>query len=366
MDFLRKAGKMKQVLALVLCGAGLLVSGCGMPGAPMPPSLNLPQPVADLRAVRSGNEVALSWTMPRRNTDKLLLKNAVAAKVCREETKKSVCTLVGELRLEPGAPGKFTEKLSANLTSGKPRALGYFLEIENAHGRSAGPSNVVWVVAGQAPPSVTGLKAEVRKNGVLLRWTPQPGENDPVRLVRKRLTGPTAKAKLDPLAPEDEPLEQNLRVSAQVGQGRAFDKAPRFGQSYEYRAQRIARVQVNGETLELHSALSSPIRVDVKDIFPPDAPQGVAAVAAAPGSGAAIDLNWQPNSEEDLAGYIVYRREGEGEWQRVSPAAPLSAPAYRDATVTPGHTYRYAVSAVDQGGHASQHSDEAEETVPAE
>ncbi len=93
---------------------------------------------------------------------------------------------------------------------------------------------------------------------------------------------------------------------------------------------------------------------------------GLAAVAvgAENGGEAAIDLSWQPDTEADLAGYIVYRREGGGAWQRISPAQPLVGPGFHDAHVQPGHTYSYAVSAIDQGGHESARSSEAEETVP--
>ena len=93
---------------------------------------------------------------------------------------------------------------------------------------------------------------------------------------------------------------------------------------------------------------------------------GLVAVAAAGenGAGPAIDLSWQPNTEADLAGYVVYRREGDGGWQRVSPATPVVEPAFHDPQVQPGHTYRYAVSAVDNGGHESTRSAEAQETVP--
>jgi fibronectin type 3 domain-containing protein len=75
-------------------------------------------------------------------------------------------------------------------------------------------------------------------------------------------------------------------------------------------------------------------------------------------------VSWQPVAEADLAGYAVYRREGDGAWQRISPAAPLVPPAFRDAQVQPGHTYHYAVSAVGQNGHESARSEEAEESVP--
>jgi fibronectin type 3 domain-containing protein len=141
----------------------------------------------------------------------------------------------------------------------------------------------------------------------------------------------------------------------------------RFGESYTYRAQRVSRVTADGKTLELAGALSPPVLVNVADVFPPKVPSGLVAVATAPESGAAasIDLSWQPNAEPDLAGYAVYRRENFGAWQRISPATPIAGPAFHDAQVQPGHLYHYAVTAIDQSGHESARSAQAEETVPA-
>jgi fibronectin type 3 domain-containing protein len=82
------------------------------------------------------------------------------------------------------------------------------------------------------------------------------------------------------------------------------------------------------------------------------------------GSAPAIDLSWQPVSDADLSGYIVYRRETEPLWQRISPSEPLIAPAFRDSQVQPGHSYRYAVTGISQSGHESARSAEAEESVP--
>ncbi len=47
------------VIGLLWCAAG-----CGAPGIPMPPSLELPRPVDDLAAVRKGGRVVLTWTAP--------------------------------------------------------------------------------------------------------------------------------------------------------------------------------------------------------------------------------------------------------------------------------------------------------------
>lgn len=150
------------------------------------------------------------------------------------------------------------------------------------------------------------------------------------------------------------------------GSCRALDSSIRFGQVYEYRAQRVARVTVEGKTLELAGELSAPVRVEARDIFPPAVPTGLAAVATTGdnGAGNAIDLSWQPVTDADLAGYAVYRREGDGGWQRISPAGPLVPPAFHDSQVQPGHSYRYAVSSINQGGNESARSAETEESVP--
>jgi hypothetical protein len=348
------------------------MAGCGMPGAPQPPSLNLPEPVVDLVASRAGSQVTLTWTMPKKNTDKLLLKGNVTVRVCRKEDAGACEPAGAELSLAPEAEGAFTDALPATLTAGAPRPLSYFVELKNRNGRSAGLSNAAIVLAGEAPAPVIGLSAEVRKQGVALRWTPAE-ESSPtaVRLHRKLLTPPAAKPHEGLLAPQSELLEQNLMVDSCAADGRkggcrALDTNIRFGQSYEYRAQRVARVTLEGRALELAGELSAPVRVEALDIFPPESPTSLAAVATAGEDGAApaIDLSWQPVTDTDLAGYAVYRREGEAAWQRISPPEPLTPPAFHDTQVQPGHSYRYAVSAVDQGGHESARSAEAVEFVP--
>ncbi len=344
--------------------------GCGMPGAPQPPSLHLPDRVTDLSASRAGSQVSLTWTMPKRDTDKLLLKGSVQARVCRKETSAGRCIVAGSVRLAPGADAAFTETLPGALVSGEPRALTYYVELLNAKGRSAGMSNGAETVAGAAPAAVSGLSAEMRKDGVLLKWAPDAAASGStvIRLERKLLTPATPKphSQPGPLAPPAEPVERTLLVQAGVQRGEAIDKDIRFGESYAYRVQRVAEVTANGQKLELAGPFSVPVRIDAEQLFPPEVPGGLAAVAAAGenGAGPAIDLSWQPNTDADLAGYIVYRREGDGEWQRISAAQPVVRPGYHDPNVQPGHTYFYAVSAIDQEGHESTRSAEAQETVP--
>ena len=374
------ADKLGLVLRVALGLAGmscaLAVSGCGMPSAPLPPSLHLPNLVTNLAATRTGNQVALSWTMPRRDTDRVLLKGNISARVCRETGTEKIsaaaCETVANLSFAPDAEGTFTDTLSPALASGAPRSLSYFVELKNLKGRSAGLSHAAEVVAGEAPAAVAGLTAEVRKDGVVLRWTPSAAEA--IRLNRKLVAaagekGPSGakehKAAPDILAAPPTPAEQNLLVEAGASTGRAIDRQIQLGETYEYKAQRVARVNVNGKTVELAGPFSAPLRVDAKETFLPDAPTGLAAVATLgqTPAGTSIDLSWQPNTEADVVGYAVYRRESGGAWQKISSALVVG-PGYHDGTVQAGHAYEYAVTAIDEGGHESKQSATARETVP--
>jgi hypothetical protein len=364
MDAARKLwlGAVAVVLAAV-------PSGCGTPGAPQPPSLNLPDRVTDLAALRAGDRVSLTWTMPKKNTDKILLKGEIPIRVCRREG-AGRCEPAGSgASAAPGAKDEFTDTLPSALAEGAPRALSYFVELTNRNGRSAGQSNAAVVLAGKAPAAVADLKAVVRKEGVELEWTADATQAD-VRLERRLLTPrkPGSSAGHGPLAAQPERPRQNLMVDGGAQAGRALDKTVRFGETYEYRAQHLFRVAMGQQTLELGGEWSNPVRADVLDIFPPAAPTGLAAVATAPGPGAqgelSIDLSWQPVTEPDLAGYIVYRRGHGGEWQRISPEKPVVGPAFHDAQVERGRTYEYAVTAIDQSGHESARSAPAEETTP--
>ncbi len=380
MNWVRRNVRPAGAFALgTLLAGGLLLSGCGMPGAPLPPTLNLAVPVADLTATRAGEAVSLAWTMPKKNTDKLLLTGNVQVLICRRDGAQNRCMVAGQLQLAPGAAGAFSESLPQELATGMPRPLTYFVDLRNRNGRAAGLSNGAVVLAGEAPSPVEGLEAEVKKAGVVLNWNADAHELAPtaIRLHRKLLTPQPEKknsgrqkgqdAPGGPLAPQAEPIEQNLLVEAN-GQTpvRTLDKSIHFGETYEYRAQRVARVDVGAKTMELGGELSAPLHVEVADVFPPAVPEGLAAVAIAGENGGApaIDLSWQPDSEADLAGYIVYRREGTGDWQCISPAGPVVGPAFHDAHVEAGHSYSYVVTAVDQGGHESGRSGEAQETVP--
>ena len=76
-----------------------------------------------------------------------------------------------------------------------------------------------------------------------------------------------------------------------------------------------------------------------------------------------MDLIWSPDTDADLAGYNVYRREQGGEAAKLNSDL-VKTPAYRDVTVQSGKTYFYSVSGIDVRGNESARSEETSETVP--
>ena len=100
-------------------------------------------------------------------------------------------------------------------------------------------------------------------------------------------------------------------------------------------------------------------------MFPPAVPSGLQAVFSSVGQKPFIDLTWAPDTESDLAGYLVYRRTAGSAFTAVT-AAPVKAPAWRDNDVHPGQKYFYTVTAVDVRGNQSAQSAPAEESVPLE
>ncbi len=94
----------------------------------------------------------------------------------------------------------------------------------------------------------------------------------------------------------------------------------------------------------IESPPSEPACVTPIDTFPPAAPAGLKAVAVA----GAMNLIWDPNSEPDLAGYLVLRGEAPGDTLQALTPAPISETNYTDTTVKPGVRYVYTVVAVDK------------------
>jgi len=358
--------KMTACMTALLLAA--MLCGCASPGSPQAPSLHLPRPVSDLRAQRVGDSVQLQWTMPDDTTDSLVLIGQRKATLCRR-VGAGVCEQVQSFPEMPKAKVAIADALPPAVANGMSNLLTYEVEVMNLESRSAGASNLAYAAGGAAPAPVSGLQAVVTEQGVVLRWELSTdvsvGAGTEILLRRERLQSATAAAakksmkQENPLAAKSEPDVQMLRVHADAGG--TLDASAVFGEQYAYTAQRVKKFVLAGQSVEARSEPDSAVDVDVRDVFPPLPPQGLVAaepVRAADGSYTA-DLSWEANTELDLAGYVVYRREADTPAVRVS-ASLLPAPAFHDVGLQAGHSYTYSVSAVDKSGNEGKRSADVE------
>src|SRR5699024_3612551 len=122
------------------------------------------------------------------------------------------------------------------------------------------------------------------------------------------------------------------------------DSDVKNGTAYSYT---VAAVDEAGNA----SKESDPKTATPKDTTEPAAPTGLKATAG----DAAIDLTWEPNDEEDVAGYNVYRAESDDVSTDGAPLNDelLADPEFTDDTAEPGTEYFYVVTAVDKAGNKS-------------
>jgi hypothetical protein len=147
---------------------------------------------------------------------------------------------------------------------------------------------------------------------------------------------------------------QDARLTARpVAEPRFVDTRLEWGAERCY-AVRVVRIF---DGLSVEGDASPPSCVTPVDTFPPKPPTGLQVIA----SEGAISLIWEPNTEKDLAGYIVLRGVApSGTMAPVTPA-PIQVTTLRDP-VPPGVRYVYAVEAVDKAGNTSMPSSRSEET----
>ena len=349
-----------RALALLLLG---LEFGCASPGPPLPPSLELPKPPSDLRATRKGETVTLTWTIPLQTTDRQNLRSMGSTQICRNSDSMTSCgppvgmlpPVVRTTKTTGSAePATYVDHLPREAQAETASATAvYAVEALNAEGRAAGLSNQVMVPAfpTQLPPE--GFAAEVTAEGVVLRWSPISIDGSDAFHRFYRVYRRAADAKASVIAGE---------VPATPDPGRFVDHGFEWEKRYEYRVS-IVTASAQNEALQVEGDDTAPVDVWAHDVFPPTVPSGVQAAFSGPGQRPFIDLIWAPDTDADLAGYNIYRREIGEPTARLNTEL-VKAPAYRDSKLASGKKYYYSVSAVDERGNESAKSEEASESVP--
>jgi hypothetical protein len=312
--------------------------------------------VEDLVAAQVGAGLELEWSRPSLTTE-----GTIAQRLDRMEIYATFYPEGTPLPQRPGLPessdrvaviqagsgqsgdGRMRYAIPLDASRIGSRVL-IALKAVNDRGRDAGFSNLVTLPIIDLPEPPVSLASEMTEQAVRLRWMPAARsafggaapDVDGFRVFRREASASTAGM-----------------LVGEVQTPAFADSSFEFERTYLYSVQAFARR--DGATAL--TPLSATVEVSAIDTFPPR-PPGDIRVVATPGG---IEVSWSPNEEEDLAGYYVYRSNGQG--VRRLNSELLRIPAFRDEEVSAGAEYRYQVQAVDRKGNKSEPSGEVRATV---
>ena len=307
-----------MIRAAALLGI-LSLAGCAYIGAPKPPALDIPTRIIDLRAAEYGDKIVVEFTIGMDTTEGLKLS---AVKAVEARVAVGTASQIVPLPVKPIGPVDYDfpvrDWVGKNVVV-TVRATG-------PKGKAGDWSNPVSLAIGTPLATPENLQAVSDPQGVRLSWSGPA--NGHYRIFRG-----AADVTPQRLAESDKPEYIDTTVD--------------FGSPYRYFVQALM-----GELQQ--SEVSATVAVTPVDTFPPAAPVGLMAVAAVN----SIELVWQRNTEDDFAGYHVYRSTDGGAPQPI--AGPLDAPTFSDRTVEIGKKYTYTVTATDRDGNESAHSAPAE------
>lgn len=354
--------------AFILLATFVCLSGCGVPGAPQPPSLGIPRAINDLQATRKGSTVTLSWTEPTETTDGELIRKPGKMVVTRAASQAGPFQTIAELPLQPALTEKQRPRASAvdNLAAlvTDPAAPDFFFYRVTAVSRrdtTSLPSNPVSMPTVVTAPPPQSVMLGLEPHGVTIAFDVS-AVTGPFRLNSQviyrilRREGEARGTSQPFVAGEFRPGNQTLPI---------IDSKIEWEKKYDYWVTPVTLWHTGGQQGEVEGDDSPRATIVAHDTFPPAAPSGLQAVFSGLIQRPAIDLTWAPNTEDDLAGYNVYRRTAGTPPVKVSSEL-VKTPAFHDSSVMLGENYFYSVTAVDLRGNESTRSAEASEAVPKE
>lgn len=301
----------------------LWLAGCASIGPPKPPALDIPTRITDLRAAEYGDQILVQFTIGALTTDGLTLTNvkAVELQVAGGDSPRM-------LHAPAKGPGPVAHEFPAKDWVGKQITL--MVRATGPKGKASDWSNPVTLAVGAPLTTPANLLAVSDPKGVRLTWSESVGSGG-YRIFRG-----SGDAMPQRLAESDKPEYVDTTVD--------------FGSPYRYFVQALAGELRQSEISDIKS-------VTPTDMFAPAVPMGLMVVAGVN----SIELAWQPNTEEDLAGYQVYRSVSGGAAERI--AGPVDAPNFSDRAVEIGKKYSYTITAIDRTWNESAHSAAVEVTA---
>jgi len=379
----------RLALSFSLLASLIWLVSCAAPGEPIERKPQVPTAITDLAARQQGNDVILTFTLPKDTVDHRPLKKTPAIEIYRGFDSPAIAPTGGQeplfliLTIPPAMVANYSEKNRIRVTNTldsndlSPHVgwtASYTVRTRASVKKESADSNRAGVRVYPAADPITDLHAEAAHSGIILRWTPPqitivgsapsiaayhiyrteaaPELQPSTPPAASGAVGGVPKLKV-PLAPIGESTEPTFQ-----------DKQVEFGKTYMYSVRSLLQYS----EIAVESADSNLVLANPRAIFPPEPPQNLTAVLVlAQGENPAyLDLSWAISSETDIAGYNVYRSEEDGVPGRRLNSELLLTPAFRDMSAVPGHQYVYTATAVDRAGNESPASAPASGSIPVE
>ena len=362
------ASRSTALLCALLAAAS---AGCGKKGPPLAPVRVEPRPAQGVHVRQIGADVVVVAAVALSRSDGTPLGAGAGLQILRmrpapglrpaavsarylllafQKEAKVVVSLSGAGLQQALASGRLVyrdrDAFSAAPGGPGPRYL-YALQVIDEKGERS-PLSVPQEIELASPArSPAGLTAVAAEGEVRLSWeSGAPGTAGEVYNVYRRAG-----------ARDDLPLEP--LNGAPIPERSYVDTSFRYGAAYRYSVRALLapppplRESAPGEEAEVRPL----------DVYAPKAPTGLAAAV----EGGTIKLYWFPNSEPDLHGYRVYRRQGQEEFRPIGEVG-AGETSFADATAGRGVRYEYAVTAVDEAEppNESARSEGVSESLPAD
>jgi hypothetical protein len=309
----------------------LMLSSCGYVGDPLPPALNIPERITDLRAVQRGDRILIDFTPPALTTEGLPVRKGGTIEL-------RIGTAEQPFSVDAWAATAQTVEMQAAAHAEAPagpwygRTVVVGVRVVTDQGRTSEWSNLLTLAVAQGLATPSNVRAVPHAKGVQVSWQSPPRDNVQFRVLRRS---------------DDE--KQPALVGTASGT-EYIDAAVVLGKRYEYTVQAISGTS--------ESDVAAAAAVTVADVSAPAAPTGLTVVPSLD----SIALGWEGNAEPDLAHYRVYRAEAEGMLSLI--AEKVETPAFSDKQIMSGKVYRYAVTAVDAAGNESEKTAPVQVTAP--
>lgn len=344
-----------KAAGLFLLATTILVSGgCGYKTPPVPPQTIVPEPINDLVYTVGDNGVELSWTYPIETIKGDPIENVAGFELYRAEIPLDdycgSCPIpfAEPLNVEAGAPIDGTKRRKATFTADMLLAgYKYFFKVRSRTSwwAESADSNIVTFTWSKPAAAAKGLTVVPKDREVRLSWQPVTTHTDGTALenpVRYQVLRSTGGGELERVG---DPLEKTSYLDRQVLNGK----------KYFYAVQTIMMLQEE----KVEGAVSGKIAAVPVDLTPPVAPAGVTAVRTDVG----IKIFWDKNTDEDIAGYRVYRRAAsEDTYTLLGEVAPEYV-IYVDSSAGESVRYYYAVTAFDSSNPPNESIKSREATI---